>query len=502
MRIILSPYPSPPAVEADRQGVISFIPNFRQRRRLTNVLRLSRIWMNAAVLCAATMAVSSCAAPEPRDPLPLQSTQAFSQSGEQPLPDQWWTAFDDHHLSDRIDRALSDNFSLVAAWQRLQQAQAVVDRAQAGLSPVLDGTASAERLEGSNGEDGTQFAIGLEVGYEVDLWGRIDSTVEAERLRASATEAEYRTAAITLSAEVAQTWYQLTVARLELDLIESQLETNRTVLEVLEKRFAVGQSGSADVLRQRQLVEATQEQVAVAQSQIKVLEHQLAALEGRPPQEAVDLPSPNLPEVPETPQTGMPAELLRRRPDVLSAFLQLRAADEDLAVAVADQYPRIDLAASLTTSAENPSGLFNDWLTSLAGGLTAPLIDGGQRRAEVDRTDAARRERLADYGQTVLDAFREVEDALTQEAEQVERIRSLEQQLDLADSTYRQLRSQYLNGAADFIDVLTALREQQQIERDLLAARLDRVTSRIALYRALAGGFQTPREAPANDTES
>ncbi|MEC9373380.1 MAG: efflux transporter outer membrane subunit, partial [Planctomycetota bacterium] len=381
-----------------------------------------------------------------------------------------------------------------AAWERLMAARAVFRRARADLYPQLDGFGSAEVRDGTGVDDETEFSLGLEASYEVDLWGRIQSTVDAERLRASATEADYRTAAITLSAAVALTWYQLAESRLQLELIESQIETNLRVLEVLEKRFAVGQSGSADVLRQRQLVESTREQAIVAQALVELFEHQLAVLEGRPPQGEEMYGSTRLPNVRETPSTGLPSELLQRRPDVRSALFVLEAADEDVAAAVADQYPRIDLAAALVTTAEDPSDLFSDWLASLAGQIVAPLIDGGRRRAEVERTVAVRRQRLAEYGQIVLDAFREVEDALTQETYEVRRISSLEQQLTISRSTLQQLRSQYLNGAADYIDVLTALQEQQEIERSLLASRLDRVAFRIALYRALAGGFTTARE--------
>jgi NodT family efflux transporter outer membrane factor (OMF) lipoprotein len=451
-------------------------------------------WPHAALWCAAIACLSGCASPEAGDPLPLQDAPAFSASGDAPLSDEWWTAFEDEYLNERIHDALTENFTLAAAWERLRQAEAIVERERAALLPKLDGTAGAERFEYSDQDDRTELSLGLQASYEVDLWGRIESAVEAERFRAAASATDYQTAAISLSAEVALAWYQLVVARLGLKLVESQLETNLTVLDVLEMRFAVGQSGSADVLRQRQLVESSREQIVIVQSQIEVLEHQLAVLLGRPPQETMDLPSPALPRVAELPATGVPAALLQRRPDVLGAFLRLKAADEEVAVAVADQYPRINLSASLSTAAETPSGLFSEWLATLAGRLVAPLLDGGERRAEVERTVAARRERLAQYGQTVLEAFRDVEDALAQEANQVRRIRSLETQLTLARRTIQQLRSQYLNGVTDFIDVLTALRDQQQLERDLLTARLDRLAFRIALYRALAGGFETPRE--------
>jgi NodT family efflux transporter outer membrane factor (OMF) lipoprotein len=424
----------------------------------------------------------------------MDDVPPFSVSGSAVSSDRWWTVFEDDELDARVQAALEGNFSLAAAWERLRESRAIVRRQRADLFPLLDGIAGAEAAEGSGADSETSVFLGLEASYEVDLWGRVESEVEAERLRASATAEDYQAAAISLSAEVALAWYELTTARLQLELLASQVETNEKVLEAIESRFATGQSGSADVLRQRQLVESTREQLIVFRSAISVLEHRLAVLEGRPAQSVAVVSEAKLPSIPEMPRIGLPSELLLRRPDVRSSMLRLRAADSDVAVAVSEQYPRINLAASLRTTDENGSDLIRDWVASLSGQLVAPLLDGERRRAEVERTEAVRRQLLAEYGQSVVVAFQEVEDALAQEAQQIDRIDSLETQLELAKKTYEQLRSQYLNGAADFIDVLIALREQQAIERSLLTANLDRLSFRIALYRSLAGGFETSRE--------
>lgn len=460
---------------------------------LVRILRFAKHVTSYAIMSCGVLALG-CAAPAPRQPLPLQGAPAFTRSGEAPMPNRWWAAFDDERLNERIETALSNNFTLAIAWERLQEARAIARREQAALAPTVDGLISGGVRDESGASHTTDITLGLSASYEVDLWGRIRSMVEAERLRLQATDEDYRTAAITLSAQVALTWYQLAESRLQLALINSQVETNLAVLDVLERRFGVGQSGSADVLRQRQLVEATREQAIITQARIEVFEHLLAVLEGRPPQGAEVTPDPTWPVIPALPSTGLPAELLERRPDVRSAFFRLEAADADVASAVADQYPRIDLAAAISTSAENPSRLFESWLTSLAGQVVAPLYDGGRRRAEVERTVAVRRQSLFDYGQIVLDAFQEIEDALTLEFHQVRRIRSLSEQLRLATATYRQLRTQYLNGAADYLDVLAALQGQQQLERTRLTAELERLAFRIDLYRALAGGFDTPRD--------
>jgi len=450
-----------------------------------------------AVLAALLVSAGCEAPPPPTEPAPFEQADTFSASGQAVLAARWWEAFDDASLNERVEVALQNNYDLSAAWQRIVAARALANRVDAQQSVELDGTAGVENRGGSGTTDQTQWSLGLAASYEVDLWGGIESQAEAERLRASATAADYRTVAISLSASVALTWYQIAEARQQLELIASQVETNQTVLEVLEGRFAIGQVQSADVLRQRQLVEATREQLVVTRSRLEVLEHQLAVLEGRPAQQNAELPAAALPVVPEAPATGLPAELLQRRPDIQSAYLRLQAADEDVAAAVSDQYPRLNLIASLSTQAERSEDLFREWVGSVAGQLVAPLIDGGAREAEVDRTQAIREQRLAEYAGQVLGAFAETEDALAQELYQTRRIDSLRAQLQLAEQTYQQLRNAYLNGTADYLSVLSAIREQQQLERDLLGAQLQRVSFRIALYRALAGGFETPREAEA-----
>jgi outer membrane protein TolC len=266
------------------------------------------------------------------------------------------------------------------------------------------------------------------------------------------------------------------------------------VLRLLRARFGSGQIRAVDILRQEQLVESTRERRIAAQSRVHVVEHLLAVLLGRSPQAGVELERVELPELPPLPDTGLPAELVQRRPDVRRAHDLLRAADRDLAAAVSRQYPRLSLTASLSTAGEDASDLFDDWARSFAGNLVGPLLDGGERRADVARAEALREQRLYEYGQATLTAFREVEDALVRERKQLRQLDSLRRQVELASRTYEQLRIEYFNGLADYIDVLTALTDQQQLRRDLIAARLELLDIRIGLYRALAGGFRTDRE--------
>lgn len=420
--------------------------------------------------------------------LPTEAPPPFSPSGEVDVQDRWWTSFEDPALDRQINIAFDGSFALEAAVQRLRAARALTRREASDLWADVNGIVDVEKTF-APGEDRANIALGLDAAYQVDLWGQIESRVEAERLRASATHADYRAVALTLSAEIARAWFSLIEAHAQLVLLEVQLESNRKGVEAIEARFGQGQARSADILRQRQLVESTLEQAVIVRSRIEVLEHQLAVLQGRPPQKAEYDPGAELPPLPPLPAAGLPSDLLLRRPDVRREFLALQAADRDLAAAISAQYPRISLSASVTSIAESPENIFRDWFVSLGGQLIAPLLDGGQRRAEVDRTAALVRLRFTEYGQTVLIAFQEVEDNLARERYLLERIERLNAQLDLARQASERLLEQYLIGDADYLNVLSATTAEQRLQREALSARLDLVLVRIGLYLALAGGF-------------
>ncbi len=416
----------------------------------------------------------------------------FSDSGEVPAPCRWWSAFGDHQLDRLVSEALSSELTLRSFLARFRAAQATANREAAPLFPQIDGFFTGENRDSQTANIST-LELGLTTSYEIDLWGRIQAAVEAEEKRAGAARADYHTVALTLAAEVSRTWFQLAEALAQRSLLESQIETNEKLARQLRNQFFGGQNRSVDVLRQDQLVAATRQQKAAVEASIRVLEHRLSLLLGRPPQEPLSYSHPHLPSLPPLPDTGIPSELVCRRPDVRGALLRLEAADRDVAVAVTDQFPRLTLSADVSTTNARAEDFFDDWIRTLAANLVGPLIDGGRRKAEVARTRAVKLERLFDYGQTVLVAFQEVEDALALEAGQVEQIRHLEEQIDLAEKTYDQLLVEYSNGVSNFIDLLTALTDLQQLRRDLILANRVLLEFRTTLYRALAGDIPLSR---------
>ena len=448
-------------------------------------------------LCLCTIiALTACSIGTPTQTADYQPQGQFSVSGEEALPDRWWLTFADPALDQLIETALSDNLSLLTAWDRLDQARAVARRAGAELWPQLSGEAvgSSTRLRSdSNDESFNDFSLGLSASYEIDLWGRINSTQEAAELDAMASAEALQTAALTLTARVASTWFGLIEQREQIMLLEQQLFTNQQTLELVNLQFRTGQVSIADLLQQRLVVENLRGELALARAQEQVLLNQLAILLGLTPDQAPQFAQATLGDLPPLPATGLQSELIERRPDVRTAWLQIQAADQRVAAAVADRFPRLSLTGRATTSNEEIEDLFDDWLSSIAANLLAPLVDGGRRRAEVDRTRAVASAALHSYGQTILEALAEVEDALVREQRQLEYLRSLDRQLELAAQATERIRDRYLNGAVDYQRVLTSILSEQQLQRTRVAASGALYENRINLCRALAGGWDLSR---------
>ena len=427
--------------------------------------------------------------------LPIDGLEEFSYSGSSVLEDKWWTAFNDEQLNILIDSALQSNMNLAATWQQFLAAKAIVAREGADKWPQIGASAqSAINLPEPDFVGGENTQLGLSANYELDLWGRIRTAVQAEKFRSEASLYDYRTAAISLSAEIATTWYQLIAAKKQLQITLDQISTNEDIIKLIRTRFVGGQIRAVDILRQAQLLESTKEQQIIFETNVALLENQLAVLLGKQPQSNVAFETKDLPTLPDLPEIGIPLELIRRRPDIQQSYAILLAADRDMASAVRSKYPRISVSARGQLRSNSFQNLFDNWAYTLAGNILAPLFYGGQLSAEVDRTQAVKQQRLLEYGQTTLEAFQEVENGLIQELKQKQRVENIARQLELAQKSNRQLRVEFLNGFSPYLDVLIGLDAEQQLRRDYVVSQRQLILIRIALYRALAGGFETERE--------
>lgn len=457
-----------------------------------------------ALWTLAAYGLSGCVSVEPRDVKPhIEVPDSFSARGTEPLADRWWLSLNDPNLAVLIEQAMADNFSIRSAWDRLTQAEQNAVKAGAGLLPsaTYGGRARRTRQDIDNRTDYTSnYSVSAAASYELDLWGKIQSSHQAALLDARAARDDVDTAAITLSAAIAQTWYQLAEARQQQVVIEQQVEVNRKVLEVITLQFSKSQVGAADVFRQEQLLESTRGGLIQAQERTVLLEHQLAILLGKSP-------GTWRPETPRLIAPGrlvtidVPSVVLQRRPDIRSRYSQVQAADMRTASAIADQYPVFSLTAGVETSAQKTRDLFDDWLANLAANAAGPLFDAGYRKAEVLRTRAVLSQKINDYSQSLLEALGEVEDAIQQEQHQHQTVRNLQKQLELARQVYDRTRQNYLKGQLDYLRVLESLVSQQSLERNELTARRVLMERRIELCRSIAGGWPIERPEQAVLTE-
>ena len=479
---------------------------FSLHRLLTGRWRQLLRWAVAGSLLSLFL-FTSCQPFKPKDRALHQDVpKQFSlYSGDVEQDHRWWESFRDPELNRLIESALSDNFNIQEAWARLRQSRALAVQAGAGRYPDLTG--SADYLKGrqrsiSVGDSSFEFedaGIGLVSRYEIDLWGRVRARHRSVLLQAEASRQDLYSAAVTIAAEVANRWIGILSQRMQKALLDEQLRINRTLLELVDLRFRNALVSALDVYQQKQVVENVLAEIPLVEQEEQLLMHQLAVLLGKPPRAGLRISRGQLPEPTPLPPTGLPADVLAARPDVFAAGLRLQAADWQIAEARANRLPTLSLTARAQYGDGDLEVLFDNWLLTLAANLTLPIIDGGNRRAEVDRTRAVADENLAAYRDAVYTAVKEVEDALVQETKQRQHIERLQQAADTARRALQEAGMRYRKGLNDYLPVLTQLLSVQSLERDLIRKRANLLNARVGLYRALGGSWPNALEMPDRD---
>ncbi len=432
--------------------------------------------------------------PDQRSMAPAFMPEKFTLYGErESFEDKWWQSFESQELDGLISQALGQNLSIEQALARLQQARAV--SIQAGSAGAVKVDAEGKTTQGrqrteNNGESSVEdYSLGLSVSYEVDLWGRIAANTRVAELNEAATAEDLCTARMTIAAEVALRWLELAEVRQTITLLNDQVETNKKILGLIELRFKRSQATALDVLQQRQIVAQAENLLPPEKAREQTILHELAVLLGKVPGANLGIKAVSLPEIPVLPATGLPAELLSKRPDIRSSGLRLQSADWTISAAKADRLPALRLTGSARYNSNDFDSVFENWLATLAGSITMPLLDGGYRQAEVERAEAVAIERLASYRETVLGALKEVEDSLSLEKHQNDYINGLKKRLDLAGKTKSEAAARYRKGLETYLPVLTAILEEQRQQRDLVRAEFQQLEYRIQLHRALGGDW-------------
>lgn len=411
--------------------------------------------------------------------------------------EEWWKGFGSAELDALIARAREQNFDIAAAVARVRQADAQVRLAGAALLPALNGTSSADWQHlGSTGArkggiDTRSYGIGLSAGYQLDFWGKNRARRESAVSSAMFSRFDQRTVALTVVTTVANTWFTALALSDRLDVARRNLADDEQTLAVIRGRQGAGTASALDVARQEALVAGERAIIPNLRSQMEQALIGLGILTGQPPARITVRPGTltalKLPPV----SPGLPSELLIRRPDVAAAEAELTATGFDVKAARAAFYPSITLTGSSGFQAAalnaliSPGGL----IVSLAASLTAPIFDGGTLRGQLEQARGRQAEALANYRKAVVQAFTDVDNALTawrftSEQETLQRFA-----VETARRAATIAREQMRVGTADITTVLTAESTLFSAEDTLAQVRLARFQALLNTYKALGGGW-------------
>jgi multidrug efflux system outer membrane protein len=409
---------------------------------------------------------------------------------------EWWKAFSDPVLDELVVRAERSNTSIQLAATRLTRARAVARATNADRSPQVGLGASAQRFQGivngnPPGPARNVFATGLDLSYEVDLFGRLSHASNAAALDAQAREALLQSTRLLIQAEVAQTYLALRALDDERVLVRTTLNAYRETLSLTERRWRAGDVAELDVARAATEVAATESEALALDRRRAELEHALAVLLGEAPAQ-FSLPVQNwetaLPVIP----AGVPATVLTRRPDVSAAQNGVMAAQARVGVAKAAWFPNIALTASGGYASPELSDLFKWSSRAWAIGALAslPLIDGGRRKAGVQAASADFDGAVAQYREQVLIAFKDVEDQLAALRLLTEQTEAQARAVASASRTTALSGARYRAGYVSQLELLDAQRSELRNRRQALQVRSARYQSTVALVRALGGSWE------------
>ena len=460
------------------------------------------------LLCAlACIALASCVmGPDyrrPDAPVPAQYKELDGWHAAQPRDElprgSWWTVFGDPTLDDLMKRVDISNQNIRGAEARVRQARAVADQARASLFPTVTATGSVTRSKAPSLSNQPNFAtgavnnynVGLNVpSWELDLWGRIRRTVEAQEANWQASAAELEGARLSARATLAQDYFALRVADTTKRLLEDTVQGYQRSLELTQNRYNSGVVARVDVVQAEVQLKSAQAQLIDVGVNRAQLEHAIAILIGELPANFTLAPADLALKVPPLP-VALPTELLERRPDIAASERAIAAANAQIGVAKAAYFPTLTLSASDGFRATNLANLFSapSRFWSLGAAAVEGIFDAGARRAVTNQALAGYDAQVAAYRQTVLAAFQDVEDNLAA-------LRILEQEAEIQADVVQSARhavelttNQYKAGVVSYLNVITAQNTAYNNESAAVNVLGRRLTASVGLVRALGGGW-------------
>jgi NodT family efflux transporter outer membrane factor (OMF) lipoprotein len=439
-----------------------------------------------------------------------------AQPGDNLPRDKWWEVFNDPVLNDLVAQVQVNNQNIKLAEANVRQARALTAQARSAFFPTVTGNASATRGSASGGGRGTNvggtgnggggvanvYNVSLDATWELDLWGRVRRNVESNEAATQASLADLGAATLSAQALLVTDYLLLRVQDAEIDLLRTSATAYETSLQLTKNQYAVGVAGRSDVVLAETQLKSTQAQQIDAGVQRAQLEHAIAILMGVPPSALTIVPAPVSRTFPDIPP-GLPSELLERRPDIAGAERRAAAANAQIGVAEAAFYPTLTLSATggfASTSIANLFSLPSRYWT-VGAALAQTLFDGGLRQAQTDQAIAAYDGSVANYRQTVLNGFQEVEDNLAA-------LRILEQEAAVQEEAVNAAResvtittNQYRAGTANYLAVVVVQAAALNNERTAVTILGQRFAASVALIKALGGGWSPAAAADVAQTK-
>lgn len=460
----------------------------------------------AGLAIAVSLALAACSSAPPAKHFEPVLGAGFTNApagakAEAPVS-QFWRGFNDPLLDSLVERALAANTDVRSAAASLREARALNRFADANLLPSIGVNAGAARIRGPNDagvvSTNNNYSAGLDVSWEVDLFGRLGDARRAAEANVLAGAAGVRVAQVSVAAEVARNYFDLRGLQEQLRVAVSSLETQNEALKLVDARLDVGRGTALDSERARALVKSTAANIPALEAALIRTRYRIAVLCGQQPT-ALDAelepvkPLPGLQAV-ELSAIGSPAELLRRRPDIQLAEAQVSAAAAQVGVARSALFPQIVLGGTLGQNAQHLSELTKGpaYVYNLGAQLTWNLLDFGRIRAQIAAADARSDGAMIAYERAVLTALEETEGALAAYTRSQRQAALLYEAAQSSEQAALIARERFAVGSTDFLTVLDAERELLTARDRLAQSQAGAATTLVAVYKALAGGWEVP----------
>ena len=413
----------------------------------------------------------------------------------------WWEAFGDPTLTSLVRRAAAGSLTLQQAQARILQARATLGSAKAGQWPSVTAAAQVTRSRTSTNAvtpaeaagATTLYQAGFDASWEVDLFGSKRKARDAAQARYEASVEDLRAALLTLEGDVASSYITLRGNQTLLEVTRKNAETQRQAVNVTEERQRLGLTSGLDSAQARAQLAATEAEIPSIEASIRQSIHRLGILLGQEPTALVaELSQAKpLPAAQGAVATGLPLELLARRPDLRSAERNLSAAMADVGVARADLYPRFDLTLGLGLQSAGTSNFasISSRYWSIVPGLSLPVFNRGAIKANLARKEGAYKEALAGFRASYHSALEDVENALANYYAERSRAAGLQESLDQSRQALALAQERYRRGLTSFLDVLTAQSSVHTAQRSLTQSQAQILTDLVALHKALGGGW-------------